>query len=107
MVDIEKLKKQIVEDLKPLNPKKIILFGSYAYGEPNENSDIDIFILKDDYENRLQEIKKARKLLVDIDMAKDIILTNTHYYQTHSNQNWINTALYEIRKYGEVLYEKR
>jgi predicted nucleotidyltransferase len=40
MVDIEKL--------KPLNPNKIILFGSFAYGTPNEDSDIDIFILKDD-----------------------------------------------------------
>ena len=41
MVDIEKLKPLIVERLKPLNPDKIILFGSYAYGTPNEDSDID------------------------------------------------------------------
>ena len=32
MVDIEVLKKEIVERLKPLEPDKIILFGSYAYG---------------------------------------------------------------------------
>jgi predicted nucleotidyltransferase len=35
-----------VERLKPLNPDKIILFGSYAYEIPNENSDIDLFLLK-------------------------------------------------------------
>jgi predicted nucleotidyltransferase len=28
--------------------KKIYLFGSYAYGKPNEDSDIDIFVIIDD-----------------------------------------------------------
>ncbi|MFA9393039.1 MAG: nucleotidyltransferase domain-containing protein [Prolixibacteraceae bacterium] len=27
-------------------PEKIILFGSYAYGQPNEESDIDLLIIK-------------------------------------------------------------
>jgi len=40
MVDIEALKHEIVECLKPLDPDKIILFGSYAYGTPTEDSDI-------------------------------------------------------------------
>jgi len=47
MVDIEKIKPEIIEKLKLLNPDKIILFGSYAYGKPNEDSDIDLFLLKD------------------------------------------------------------
>ena len=54
MIDIEEVKKEIIERLKPLNPDKIILFGSYAYGTPNEDSDIDLFLVKD------LEIKKAR-----------------------------------------------
>lgn len=29
------------------NPQKIILFGSYAYGEPKKGSDIDLFIVMD------------------------------------------------------------
>ena len=50
MVDIEVLKHEIVERLKPLNPDKIILFGSYAYGTPNEDSDIDLYVVtKDDF----------------------------------------------------------
>ena len=32
-----------------LNPKSIILFGSYVNGEPHENSDIDIAVVFDDY----------------------------------------------------------
>ena len=48
MIDIEKIKSEIVEKLKPLNPDKIILFGSYAYGTPNQDSDIDLFLVKND-----------------------------------------------------------
>ena len=28
---------------RQFHPNKIILFGSYAYGKPNEDSDVDIF----------------------------------------------------------------
>jgi len=48
MVDIEKLKDEIVERLKPLDPDKVILFGSYAYGTPNEDSDIDLYVVTND-----------------------------------------------------------
>ena len=42
MIDIEKVKSQIVKKLMPLKPEKIILFGSYAYVTPTEDSDIDL-----------------------------------------------------------------
>ena len=50
MIDIEVLKHEIVQRLKPLNPERVILFGSYAYGTPNEDSDIDLYVVtKDDF----------------------------------------------------------
>ncbi|MEJ5189891.1 nucleotidyltransferase domain-containing protein [Treponema sp. J25] len=48
MIDIETVKALIVERLKPLNPYKVILFGSYAYGTPNEESDIDLYVVTND-----------------------------------------------------------
>jgi len=67
-IDIEKLKEEIVERLKPLNPDKIILFGSYAYGTPNEDSDIDLFLIKNDLakDKVRDEMLKAQKLLWDL-----------------------------------------
>ncbi len=56
-VDIEKLKKEIIKRLKPLNPQKIILFGSYAYGKPNENSDIDLFLIKDIPQKEVRKVE--------------------------------------------------
>ncbi len=38
----------IIEKLKPTDPEKIILFGSYAYGEPSPESDLDIMVVTGD-----------------------------------------------------------
>jgi len=45
---LDSQKKDIIEYLKPLRPKKIILFGSHAWGNPDKNSDIDIYIVTSD-----------------------------------------------------------
>ncbi len=39
---------EIVERLKPLDPKKIILFGSLAYGVSDKDSDIDLYVVTKD-----------------------------------------------------------
>jgi predicted nucleotidyltransferase len=40
---IEEIASKIAEGF---NPEKIILFGSYALGNPNRNSDLDFLIVK-------------------------------------------------------------
>ncbi|MFA4817993.1 MAG: nucleotidyltransferase domain-containing protein [Parcubacteria group bacterium] len=52
---IELVKEKIVREFKP---EKIILFGSYAWGTPDENSDIDLFIVKETEDTR----KMAREI---------------------------------------------
>ena len=41
----ENVKNEIISNLKSLDPEKIILFGSYAYGTPTKDSDIDLYIV--------------------------------------------------------------
>lgn len=45
---LDSQKREIVERLKPLRPKKIILFGSCAWGDPGNDSDIDLYVVTDD-----------------------------------------------------------
>ncbi len=44
----EDLTIKLVELLKKIDPNKIILFGSYAYGEPNPGSDVDLLVVTED-----------------------------------------------------------
>ena len=108
MVDIERLKKEIVESLKPLKPDKIILFGSYAYGEPNEESDIDLFLLKDDLkfeETRNYEIdasKQLFKLTKKYNIGFDILSAPTDYIKKREDYFY----KVDILQNGKVIFEQ-
>lgn len=109
MIDIEKLKPEIIEKLKPLNPDKIILFGSYAYGTPNEDSDIDIFLIKDDLtidDTRYYQ-REARKRLLGIRKKYktngiDILSAPTEYIQKREDYFY----KVDILQNGKVWYER-
>jgi predicted nucleotidyltransferase len=107
MLDKQYIKKYIKDKLTPLQLNKVILFGSYVYGNPTDQSDIDLCIVYDKIESKLSLKRKIRKLLDDIDMPMDIIAVDTQYYLSHSDENWLNTALYDARHKGEVLYAKK
>ncbi len=110
-IDIEKLKEEIVERLKPLNPDKIILFGSYAYGNPDEDSDIDLFLLKDglkienirSYKLELQKslFDVQKKYLLGIDLFVDSN-ERTKYRMEKVKDQFYN----EVFSKGEVIYAK-
>jgi uncharacterized protein len=58
------IKYKIIEALKSLNPEKIILFGSYAYGDPKKDSDIDLFVVKDIEKENVRSFRiKTKKIL--------------------------------------------
>jgi len=46
-INISNIKKMIEIIKDKFNPQMIILFGSYAYGEPEKSSDIDLLIIMD------------------------------------------------------------
>ncbi|KCZ70862.1 putative nucleotidyltransferase [Candidatus Methanoperedens nitroreducens] len=48
------------------DPEQIILFGSYAYGNPTEESDLDLLIVKDTAEPVLARWTRVRKLVSDL-----------------------------------------
>jgi len=96
------IKKQIVEKLMPLKPEKIILFGSYAYGEPNEDSDLDICVVRKEYKNRWDDKAKIRKALSGIDMPKDILNPKVDEFEFYKNE--INSVYHDAYKKGELLW---
>lgn len=60
--EIERIVRRIAEGYKPL---KVILFGSHAYGEPTEDSDIDLLIVKETPERFIDRWVAIRELIAD------------------------------------------
>ncbi len=42
------IRNRIIQALKPVDPYRVILFGSYARGNPGKNSDIDLYVVTKD-----------------------------------------------------------
>lgn len=92
----------IVEKLKPLNPLKIILFGSYAYGTPNVNSDLDICVIKKEVKSKSKEKKEIREKLKDFFLSKDILVPTLEEYEFYKNQ--FGSVFMDIEQKGKLLW---
>ena len=56
-------------------PCQIYLFGSYAWGQPNEDSDVDLFVIvPDSAESSRERGLRARTCLKDLRIAKDVLI---------------------------------
>jgi predicted nucleotidyltransferase len=99
---IEEITRRIVSNYKP---EKIILFGSYAYGTPTEDSDLDLLVVvKKSKQPRLQRARGIRKFLWGItDIPKDI-----RVYTLEEIDEWKEVEeafITSIVKRGKILYE--
>jgi uncharacterized protein len=105
MVDIEKIQAEIVQRLLPLNPQKIILFGSYADGTADEDSDIDLLLVINlDDEQRTSYEVDARMQLRDLNrkynVGFDILSAPQEYVE--SREDFFYKV--EVLSNGKVLY---
>jgi len=109
MVDIEKLKPLIIDRLKTLNPDKIILFGSFAYGTPNDESDIDLFLLKDGLnKHNIRDFElEAKKRLLPIQMnyeTNGIDILSAPTKEIYKKEDYFYKV--DILQNGKVWYEQ-
>jgi predicted nucleotidyltransferase len=90
--------------LKNVAARYIYLFGSYAYGEPTDKSDIDIYIVIPDNAANISEI--YGKIMVDLSIKKiyfvDLLLNRESVFHTRKNRNILEKTIYQK---GKILYE--
>ena len=85
-------------------PEKVILFGSYAHGEPDEDSDLDLLVVMDTQLPPLERYVRIRQAIDPHDLPVDIfVLTSQEFEET---RDVIGGIAYAPAKYGRVLYEK-
>jgi predicted nucleotidyltransferase len=99
---------KILEIVKKISsgykPEKVILFGSYAAGNPNHNSDLDIFIIKDTDIPRPQRTVQVRKMLFGSKVPIDLIVYTPEEVEKQKGNKY--SFVYEVLKTGITLYEQ-
>jgi len=86
-----------------LNPEQIILFGSYAYGEPTEDSDVDLLVIvSQSDEPRYRRARQAYKVLRGIGIPKDILVMTRAEVERKANVP--SSLINQVLSQGKVLY---
>ena len=99
---IEEVKRRLVEVYKP---SKIYLFGSYAWGTPTENSDLDILIIVDQSQERaIKRSFNGYKALWGLGIAKDILVYTNDEFEASSQKE--ASLPYKVKHHGKVIYAR-
>ena len=85
------------------HPACVILFGSYARGEENGDSDVDILVIENKVENRHQEIIRLRRALAPLKIPIDLLVVSLDDFEKWSEAP--STTLYWAKREGKVVYE--
>ena len=103
----KQLLNEIVEKLKnEYKPLKIILYGSYAYGNPTEDSDLDLFILKETNKRRVDRFVDVKKIIYNPERSIPISPLIYNPNELEERIQLEDDFILEILNKGVLLYER-
>src|SRR5215216_4553334 len=88
-----------------LKPEKIILFGSYAYGTPTPDSDVDLLVIMKTKAREIDRYVAVSNLLYPRQFPVDILVKTPREIEEASHKRG-NFFMREILTKGKVIYER-
>ena len=98
---------EIVEQIKrEYEPERIILYGSYAYGKPTADSDIDLLIVKETDKRRVDRFVEVKRLIYE--PGRRISISPLVYTPKEVEERLAlgDDFIEEVLTRGEVLYAR-
>jgi predicted nucleotidyltransferase len=101
--EIKRLVAEYVKALEPtIHVNRVILYGSYARGRPDEWSDIDLAIISQDFARKNQLARQS--ILGRALQGNDAMIETLGYSLGEFNHALRQTFLGEIKRTGKVVY---
>ncbi|MFQ6071486.1 MAG: nucleotidyltransferase domain-containing protein [Methanosarcinales archaeon] len=95
---------RLLSNLLKYNPEKIFIFGSYARGDWDEFSDLDLIIIKETNKPLLERLSDLVKYLKDTPKAIDVLVyTPKEFEEMRKNNNMFIKMVFEE---GAVVYDR-
>jgi uncharacterized protein len=88
---------------KRFRPQKIILFGSYAYGKPTADSDVDLLVVMNRTRHRGERMSFRIRKAIDAEFPMDLLVRTPAFIA--KRLAWKDCFTEEIIRKGKVLYE--
>src|SRR5580658_94551 len=84
------------------HPDKIILFGSYAYGTPHEDSDVDLLVVMPAYNQHNQAVRILWRLAAPFPLDLIVRTPKEMKWRLEEGESFLTTIVSK----GKILYEK-
>ena len=102
----EKVQKVIQSLIKTYNPIYIYSFGSYARGTVHDDSDFDVMVVIDEFDDKPWTVtSRAYEGYRGVLMPVDLIVYDKKKYEACKNDT--TTFCYSIVKKGKLMYERK
>jgi len=86
-----------------LAPEQVWLFGSHAWGEPGEHSDLDFFVIVPESEEPAsQRMHRAYRCLTGLNVATDVVVQTRRQVDRYKHLR--STLLHKVINEGRLLY---
>ena len=103
-VTAAKIRKAAQKIVDEVDPEKILLFGSFAYGEPTPDSDVDLFIVMKTSLRPVDRVRRVSAVLDPRPFPIDIIVRTPAELAEQLRVN--DCFIREIVDKGKVVYER-
>jgi predicted nucleotidyltransferase len=100
--DLQRLLSKLIAEYAP---QQVILFGSHAYGEPDQHSDLDLLIIKETGETPFRRRVQVGRIIQDKHRKTPIQTLVITPQELTSQLEKGDPFLAEILAKGEVLYD--
>jgi len=88
---------------RAFRPHKIVLFGSYAYGTPTENSDVDLLVIMPRTTSRGERMSVRIRQAIPRDFPLDLLARTPS--DVAKRLRWGDPFICELLGKGKVMYE--
>jgi len=106
VIDLTLLDKAIKRIVAALNPEVIYLYGSHAYGQPHEDSDVDLLVVVQDsslppHKRAIEAYRSLRGLFFPAEIK---VVTRAEFER---RSQWLSSLERTVKERGKLLYESK
>jgi predicted nucleotidyltransferase len=101
MIDLAEIERYGAAIAREFRPEKIVLFGSYAYGQPTLDSDVDVMVILPHRKGRRPSLEIRRRISAGFPV--DILVRAPTEINRRLRQG--DSFITEVMSKGRVLYE--
>lgn len=102
MMDEATIRKAVELLQKAAPGSTVIVFGSWARGDADEDSDLDVLVIEPEVTDQWAEMVRLRRALRPIRIAADVIAVSRETFDKWAHTP--NTLLYEAANEGRIFH---